>query len=350
LGIFIDFKSTISSVDGVFGVLGRLRIAGMAFLSVLTIGTIGYYRIGGEGTTILDAFYMTGITISTIGYHEIIPMENHPYGRLFTLFIAFLGFGVVTYFVSNLVALFIEGDIRKTFINRKIKNMIAGLENHFIICGCGRVGKNVAKELYLTQREFVMTDIDESALSEFMPDMKGTPYLEGDCTDDEFLLELGIERAKGIFVVSGNDNTNLVICLSARQLNPDIKIVAVSKEIGLVTKLEKAGADKVITPTYIGGLRMASEMLRPTVTNFLDEMLRSDFNRRLEEITIPEVIDGQPLVNFPMQDLDDTMILAAREENSWHYNPRKDYVMKKGTTLVLLTTPQNRMKLEERLG
>jgi voltage-gated potassium channel len=349
MALYLDFKTAFGSMGELLNVLQRLKIAGFAFLGILLIGTYGYYNIGAPETTLVDAFYMTGITISTIGFHEVIDMSNRPYGRLFTIFLAFSGFGVVTYFVSNLVALFIEGDIRRTFIKRNILRMIEELDNHYIICGIGRVGRNIALELHATQRPFVVADKEESIVEQFCENIPGTPFLSGDCTDDNFLIDLGIDRALGIFACASDDNTNLVICLTARQICANIRIVAVAKEVNHVKKLIRAGADRVVTPNYIGGLRMASEMLRPTVTNFLDEMLRSELNQRLEEFEIPERMDGQPLINFPSKDLDDTIVLAVRKEGKWQYNPKKDYVMSQGDHVVLLTTTEDRQILEKRL-
>ncbi len=328
-------------------VLRRLRIAGVMFTAVLVVGTIGYHQIGGENTTFLDAFYMTGITISTIGYHEVIPLTGHPYGRLFTVFLAFSGFGVLTYFLSNLIALFIEGDVRKTIKRRNMINKIKKLHDHYIIVGCGRVGRNVAKELYSTQRLFVLSDLKEGILQEFSVEIPGTPYVSGDCTEEFFLESLGIRESKGLFVVTGDDNINLVICLTARQINPRIKIVSVCKKIDHQRKIERAGANRVITPNFIGGLRMASEMLSPTVTNFLDLMQRSEFNQRIEEIVIPNRFDNTQLGKFPTSDLPDTLILALRSGEKWIYNPKKDQILMEGNSLMVMTTPKDRKYLEK---
>ncbi len=329
-----------------YDVINRLRIAGAAFAIVLIIGTIGYHYIGRPDATWINSFYMTGITISTIGFHEVIDLSTHPYGRLFTIFLAYSGFGVLTYFLSNFIALFIEGDIRNTFKRTQMVKQIKKLKDHYIVCGCGRVGRNIALELFATNRPMVISDLHMEILDHLIEDVPGTPYVTGDSTEEEFLLSMGIEEAKGIFAVTGDDNTNLVICLTARQLNPALKIVAVSKNINHAKKIEQAGADRVITPTFIGGLRAASEMLRPTVTKFLDEMLRSDFKQRLEEITIPERFDSQPLNNIPIKDLRETVLLALNSHGQWYYNPPKDYILKKGDVLVMMTTPEERQIIE----
>ena len=325
-----------------------MKFAGFVFLGVMVSGTAGYYYIGGEDTTLVDAFYMMGITISTIGFKEVINMDHHPIGRLFTVFLAFSGFGVLTYFVSNLVALFIEGDIRKTFIRNRMLTSIGKMEGHFIICGCGRVGRNIASELHETGRSFLIADANEAIMETYVHEWPGTPYIKGDCTDDDFLEQLGTKKAKGVFVVTGDDNTNLVICLTARQINPTIKIVARSKDVQHIRKMKRAGANRVVTPNFIGGQRMASEMLRPAVTSFLDEMLRSKLTQRMEEFSVPASLDGSRVSELPFAGLDQTLLIALRSAGEWHYNPKQDYIMRKGDQLVLMTTPQERLIIETR--
>jgi voltage-gated potassium channel len=163
---------------------------------------------------------------------------------------------------------------------------------------------------------------------------------------ESVLQKLGVEHAQGMFVTTGDDNTNLVICLTARQINPAMKIVARSKEIVNVKKLKRAGADRVVTPNYIGGMRMAAEMLRPTVTTFLDEMLHSDLNERMEEFIIPESKDGKNLLSFPAEELKDTLIIAIRENDRIVYNPKKDHILKQGATLIMITTPKERRVID----
>jgi len=329
-------------------VLRRLKIAGFAFLGIIIIGTLGFSIISdGE---VFDAFYMTAITLTTIGFYEVIDMSSSPGARVFTVFVAFMGIGIFTYFISNVAALFIEGDIRRTFYKRKMEKKISKMDDHYVICGCGRVGSNIASELFHTERPFVMADMDESRFSILPDEIKQMPNLAGDCTDDDFLKILGVERARGVFVTTGDDNTNLVICLTARQLNPTARIVVKIIDINHAAKVKRAGADRIISPNYIGGLRMASEMIRPSVTSFLDEMTRtSHHNFRIEEVEVTESFDGKNLSELKVSDCRHTLILAVKSVDQCEYVPDQKQVLQTGDKLIIMTTPKERVIIEDRL-
>ncbi len=334
---------------GLDDVLNRIKIAGMAFVAVFLIGFFGFSSID-SGGSLLDAFYMTALIITTIGFHEVIDLSNSPGGRIFTVCIAFGGIGILTYLLSNLSALFIEGDLRKTFYRKKMIKKINRMEGHYIICGCGRVGKNIATELYQTQRPFIMTDKSGEVLDEFHPELPESIFISGDSTEDSFLESLGITKAAGIFATAADDNTNLVICLTARQLNPAIKIVARLNDMTRVNKMKRAGADKVISPNFIGGLQMASEMVRPVAASFMDDIMRSsDMNLRMEEIRINTSKEKMVLEDLSLSDCENTIILALKTNNDWIYNPSKSEKLKSGSFLVALTTPEERQIIEHRL-
>lgn len=330
-------------------VLRRLRIAAIAFLAIMVVSTVGFTLIG-DGN-VFDAFYMTAITLTTIGFYEVVDMSASPGGRIFTVFVAFTGIGIFTYFVSNVAALFIEGDIRRTFYKRKMENKINKMEDHYIICGCGRVGGNIAAELFHTGRPFVMADAEEARLQALPAEIRQMPVLAGDCTDDDFLKSLGVERARGVFVTTGDDNTNLVICLTARQLNPHTRIVVKIIDLNHSAKVKRAGADRIISPNYIGGLRMASEMIRPSVTSFLDEMTRSSReNFRIEEIEISGAFAGKTLAALQLQDCDQTLILALKNADLYEYVPKRDQVLQQGDKLIVMTTPADRLLIESKMS
>ena len=345
----VNHSQKVKPTRWLIEVLRRLRIAGFAFLVIMIIGTVGYSIIS-DGD-VMDAFYMTAITLTTIGFHEVIDMSASPGGRIFTVFVAFTGIGIFTYFLSNVSALFIEGDIRRTFYKRKMEKRISKMEDHYVICGSGRVGSNIASELFHTDRPFVLSDQDEARLSALPVELKGHAMLAGDCTDDDFLMTLGVDRARGVFVTTGDDNTNLVICLTARQMNPTCRIVVKIIDLNHAAKVKRAGADRIISPNYIGGLRMASEMIRPSVTSFLDEMTRSSReNFRIEEVEVSKSFSGKSLSELKMSDCKNTLILAVKSPDQCEYIPDQKQELNSGDKLIIMTTPKERQIIEERLS
>lgn len=329
-------------------VLKRIRIAGLIFLSILGIGVIGFGIIS-DGQW-FDSFYMTAITISTIGFREVIDLGDSNWAKMFTIFIAFSGIGIITYLFSNLAALFIEGDISKSFYRRNMLKKIEKLNGHYIICGCGRVGRNIALELFQTERKFIMTDLSEEVLEKFKHEVPDSILISGDGTDDDFLESIGISKAAGLFATANDDNTNLVICITARQLNPNVKIISRINDIAHSRKIRRAGANKIISPNFIGGRRMASEMLRPAVTSFMDDMMRSSqFGLRMEEIVVTDKFDGKTIKELPLQGCEKTILLAIKDNDDWVYNPNEKVAVKFGNRLIVMTTPKERQLIESRL-
>ena len=198
---------------------------------VLAIGTAGYRLIGGEKYSLLDCFYMTFITIATIGYGEIVDLSEHPGGRVFTMFIALAGIAVMTFLTSIVTAFLIEGHISDALWRRRMEKQIHRLNNHFIICGIGRVGRNVAHELDATGRVYVVIDEDMNSVNTHLEKHPAQMYIHGDGSDDDLLQRAHIETARGVFAVTGDDSKNLMISLTAKQLNPATRVVARCHEI-----------------------------------------------------------------------------------------------------------------------
>src|SRR5512139_816645 len=235
---------------------------------VLVVGTLAYKSIGGERATWLDSLYMVVITIATIGYGEIVDLSASPGGRVFTMFLSFAGIGIMTYIMMSLTAFVVEGELNEAFRRRKMDKRIEKLSDHYIVCGADGVGTHVARELAATQRPFLVVDTDRERIERFLDAADGPACVVGDATDNDTLRKAGVERARGLFAVTGDDNLNRVISLSARQLNPKVRIVARCDEARNVEKMQRAGAESAVSPTRIGGLRIASEMLRPAVVSF----------------------------------------------------------------------------------
>ncbi|HWR98459.1 MAG TPA: potassium channel protein [Candidatus Methanoperedens sp.] len=326
----------------------KALIAGGLLAIVLGVGTATYKHIGGERATWLDSLYMVVITIATIGYGEIIDLSQSPGGRVFTMFLSFAGIGILTYIMMSLTAFVVEGELNEAFRRRKMEKRIEKLREHYIVCGADGVGSHVARELAATQRPYVVVDTDREKIERFHGGGdEGPAFIVGDATDNETLRRAGIERARGLFAVTGDDNLNMVISLSARPLNPGIRVVARCEEPRNSEKMQRAGADSAVSPTRIGGLRMASEMLRPAVVGFLDVMLRrEDEQLRIEELAVPAAIVGRSLAALELQRFAKLLLLAVRHAEGWTYNPARDYVMQTGDTLVFMGSPEERVELE----
>jgi voltage-gated potassium channel len=329
----------------------KALIAGALLALVLAVGTAAYKHIGGERATWLDSLYMVVITIATIGYGEIVDLSHSPGGRVFTMFLSFAGIGIMTYIMMSLTAFVVEGELNEAFRRRKMEKRIGKLREHYIVCGADGVGSHVARELAATRRPYVVVDADREKLERLHGGDEGPPFIVGDATDNETLAQAGIERARGLFAVTGDDNLNMVISLSARQLNPAVRVVARCEETRNSEKMQRAGADSAVSPTRIGGLRMASEMLRPAVVGFLDVMLRREDERlRIEELAVPAAVVGRRLAALELQRFAKLLLLAVRHTEGWTYNPPRDYVMQAGDTLVFMGSPAERVELERVLA
>ncbi len=321
---------------------------GIYLAVVLLAGTVGFWFVGGSRCSLVDCFYMTFITITTIGFGEIIDMSGNPAGRIFTVLVAISGISIITYVLSNLTAFMVEGELSKAFRRRKMDKMIGKLREHYIVCGVDSVGFYILGELAGTKRSHVMVDICKESIENVLATFPDGIFVEGDATDSDTLLAAGITEAKGLFAVTGDDNQNLVISLTAKQLNPHVRVVASCKDLKNTDKMKKAGADAVVSPTSIGGLRMASEMVRSKVVSFLDTMLRDkDTNLRIEEITVPAAFAGKAISELGLGKYPHILLLAVRTEEGWVYNPPSSHTVKLGETLIFMTTPEERSEMEK---
>lgn len=325
----------------------KFLYAGTALAIIVSLGTAGYWLIGGTQNSFIDCLYMTVITITTIGYSEIIDMSGNPWGRVFTMFIALSGISTATYILTNLTAFMVEGNLSTTFRRRKMEKSIKKLSKHYVVCGAGSVGLYVLRELIETKRPHVVIEDDSGKIEKILDTYRDTLFIEGDATESDVLLSAGVKEAKGVFAVTGDDNRNLVISFSAKQLNPNLRVVARCHDLKDTDKMKKAGADAVVSPSSIGGMRMASEMVRATAVSFLDTMLRDkNKNLRVEEVSPPESFAGNPISALRLKEHPSTLLLAVKTGDAWIYNPSPDYVIDSGDTLIFMTTPEERSRLE----
>lgn len=316
---------------------------------VMAAGTAGFMYYGGAKASALDALYMTYITIFTIGYGEVVDLQASPAGRVFNMILTTIGIGVIAYLWARLAAFIVEGHIDQLWRRRRMLDKISKLSGHYIVCGVGRVGSNVLRELVTTGRESVVIEPSPQALEEIEKSYPRQLYLQGDGAADDMLAAAGVERAAGVFAVSGDDSKNLVITLSARQLNPRLRIVARCHDVRFIDKMRRVGADDIVSPDFTGGLRIASSMLRPAVVSFLDEMLRTDQGLRVEEVGLPQAAADRRLGELAPPHAE-YIILALRHGGRWEFNPRGDSWARAGDTLVVMTTPEGRAKLEQRVA
>ncbi len=314
----------------------------LAFITLIGVG--GYWAFGQyyhQDWSVLDCIYMTVISLTTVGYGEVLPIEHLPSVRIFTMLLILAGMGIIVFFVSNLTAFIVEGELQKIIWRRKMQKRIDSMKDHIIVCGAGDTGWHIIEELKSTGYDCVVIDISEERCAKMREKIGDFPFIIGDATEDEVLMNAGIKRAKGIIAALNNDKDNLVITITARQSNPKIRIVAKSIGIGFDQKLRRAGAQAVVTPNRIGGLRMASEMVRPVVVSFLDKMLRlKEQVMRIEEV---EIQDGSPAVGKNLMQLDirkrlelSVVAIFNHHKGTYEYNPDPEQPLEVGDVLICL--------------
>ncbi len=225
-----------------------------------------------------------------------------------------------------------------------MQSRIAKLKGHYIVCGIGRVGRNVAHELAATERPSVIVEPNLEKIENYLALHPEQLYVQGDGTDNEVLLAAGIERASGIIAVAADDSHNLVISLSAKQINPGLRVVARCHDLKNADKTRRAGADEIVSPDFTGGLRIVSAMVRPHVVSFLDDMIRSEDNLRMEEVVTPAGFSGN-LTDLFNSATRDCILLAIKQSGKWAFNPPMQHPVQHGDVLMVMTTPQGRIRL-----
>lgn len=340
----------------------RLLAGFLALVVVVVGGTFGYYLIGQRETghapwELRDCLYMTVITLTTVGYGEILPdMDHVPYARGFTILQLVFGTGVLVYFASTITAFIVEGDLKRVLANQRLRKRIRKMQDHFIVCGAGSTGKNIIVEMIKTLQPVVAIDVNEEELKELADKhpKAAFAYIVGDATDDDVMAQANLGAAKGMVAALSEDKDNLYLVVSARQTNPALRIVARCSELNHIEKLKKAGADSVVSPNFIGGMRMVSEMVRPAVVRFLDEMLRDARAMRIEEIAIApgSDFDGKSLRDAAIRARFGMSVLAVRTSatEAWVYNPEADITLGAGMVLVVLGSAVQVKELRAHLG
>lgn len=307
--------------------------------AVLAAGAAGYSLI--EGWPLFDSLYMTVITLATVGYGETHPLSTA--GRVFTIVLILSGIGVLTWAFSTVTAFVVEGELRGALRRHRMEQQIAALKDHYIVCGASRIGLVIIEELAQTRRSFVVIDRTPAVCERL--GSRGLLALQGDALENGVLLAAGIQRARGLLATLPSDRDNAFVILAARGLNTDMRIVTQQADPHVREILLRSGASAVVNPNAVGGLRMASEMLRPGVVAFLDDMLRGkETVSRFEEIEVPadSPVRGQPLARVKGSEGNRALVVSIRTPaGQYELNPPPERPLAQGDVLVVLgSVPQ----------
>lgn len=322
----------------------RLLLAFGAVVSTLVLGTAGYWLIGRGEWALVDCLYMTVIGLSTAGFGEILPLGQTAMGRPFTILLLLGGMVSVGWFVATAAAVLIEGELTGYAWRRRMDNRVKKLSGHTVVCGAGSTGIHCVRELSAIGAAFVVVDAREEVAREVAA-AHGCAVVVGDATHDEILLEAGLERARGVISALTEDKDNLFVTVTARALNPALRIVAKAIDPRAEAKLRRAGADSVVSPNMIGGMRMVAEMVRPEVVSFLDVMTRDkDRTLRIEEVPLPA---GSRLAGRRVADLElarhRLLLLAVKpagDGGRYLHAPGPELELAAGETLIVLGEPE----------
>lgn len=329
-------------------IYNRLVGAVIALFIVILSGVSGYMVI--EKWNLFDSLYMTVITIASVGFGEVHGLTNN--GRIFTIILILCGSATMIYGLSILTAFIVEGELTDVLRRRKMKNAIAKLENHYILCGLSSTGRYIAKELVKTGRKFVVIDSDGQKIREFND--PNIMIIEGDATHEAVLESANIRKAGGLLTALHNDGDNLFVVVTAKGLNPSLKIVAKAINEESEKKLRQVGANYVVMPNFIGGMRMASEMIRPSVVSFLDNMLRSkDATVRVEEIHISpnSALLNKTLKNSGVLDVEGVTVVALSDgSGSYEFNPHRERVLGADDVIIVMGVVEKILTLQQKAG
>lgn len=325
-------------------------------LLVSGVGATGYWYLGWIAEpghwTFSECLYMTAITITTVGFGETLDLDSVAGSRNWTLALLLFGISANLYAVSSITSFFVESDFANVRRYRRLLKRMGQIRDHYIVCGAGRTGIHVIKELRAVGHEVVVIDHDRSLLGEL--EDQEILCIHGDATEDDVLERAGLSQAVGIVATLDNDKTNMFVVVTARQASADLRIVTKAVSPSAATKLRRAGADAVVSPAFIGGMRLASEMLRPQVVRFLDEMLRDrEANLRIEEANVAASgpITGKCLGDASVRDATGALIIAVREpDGTTTHIPRADLQLEAGQTLVAIGRPDDIGRLRDAVG
>lgn len=322
----------------------RMQLSIGLLVGLLGIGTLGYIAL--EAMPPIEALYMTIITISTVGFGEVRPLSSG--GRVFTIGLILMGVVGVTGAVSNAVEVLLGQRMWQSIHKRRMEEWLMTVENHFVVCGYGRIGQQIARDLRARGQEFVVIDLLEENEAVFLEERLN--YIIGNATLDEVLLEAGIERARGLVAALDTDADNVLAVLTARELNPRLFIVARAENLTSERKLRRAGANRVVSPYDIGGHRLSLALLRPAVHDLLNRIFdasSSDADLGEIHVTAQSRLAGQTIGRCDLRRVRQLTILAIQKPNGeFTINPSPDHAICDGETLIVVGPPDAIYQLE----
>ena len=327
-----------------FRTLFRIRNAIIALGIAIILGTLGFRLI--EGWSFVDSFYVTVQTLTTVGYGDLPPRSLA--GRGFAVIVMLIGVGGVALAASTIVQSVVQSEMVSAFGERRQSKRMSKLHGHYIICGSGRVGSHLVRDLQQANTEFVIVETDGQRAAEFS--QRGLHVLVGDATLEETLKSAGVERARGLAACLPNDADNVYVVLTSRDLNPSLHIVARAAEEQAEAKLMRAGANHVVAPTIIGGHRMAISLTKPAVGEFFDSITGSKIGLSFEQVLVE---DGSPLVHQVLREtpiraeLDIVIISIRRANGETVFNPAGDTVIENGDILIAIGRVEALSRLNE---
>lgn len=323
----------------------KLSISVIILTAILGFGTVGYYLV--EGMSFFEAFYMTIITISTVGFSEIKPLS--PYGRMITIVVISASISIGAYSIGMLVRVFIEGELKKGFWRRRMEKQISKLREHFIVCGFGRIGRIICRELCADHIDFVVIEQESEAVERI--GAEGFLCIQMDATSREALIQAGIMSAKGLVTAVRSDANNVFIILTAKELRPDIFILSRASDVKHEGQLKRAGANRVVSPYLIGGRRMAQILKRPTVVDFIDvATIDSQLGLTMEEAKLGP---GSPLIGKNLiesnlrKDFGVIIVAIKKLSGDMIFNPIPSEKLEGGDVIVVLGKKDDLKRMNE---
>jgi len=317
----------------------KIKFTLIILLTIIIIGTVGFHLI--EGWSIADSFYVCIATLSTVGYGDFVPETTT--GKFFTVFVIIFGVGMMFYTLVLLAETFIEGRLSILLGRGKLEKIIEKMHDHYIICGGGRIGFLICRELMAGKMPCLVIDNNSEVIQRAQDE--GFVYCKGDATQDKVLIAAGIKRAKGIICVLPSDAENLYVILTAKELNPQMYIMARSEEEESERRLLRAGADKVMSPYTLGGVRMAMAVLRPAMLDFIEITTnRQSLELRMEEISICKnsrfisktLEDSEIRKNYGL-----IIVAVKKDSGKMIFNPLANYIIEEGDRLIAMGEDEN---------